>query len=55
MTGKTIAARREDAINFVAAEMDALHYAVTHRDETIARDARGDPRQARRSAAGFRL
>jgi NitT/TauT family transport system substrate-binding protein len=36
MTGKTIAARREDAINFVAAEMDALHFAVTHRDETIA-------------------
>jgi NitT/TauT family transport system substrate-binding protein len=36
MTGKTIAARREDAINFVAAEMDALRFAVTHRDETIA-------------------
>jgi NitT/TauT family transport system substrate-binding protein len=36
MTGKTIAARRADAINFVAAEMDALHYAVTHRDDTIA-------------------
>ena len=25
-----------DAINFVAAEMDALHFATTHRDETIA-------------------
>jgi NitT/TauT family transport system substrate-binding protein len=36
MTGKTIATRREDAINFVAAEMDALHFAVTHRAETIA-------------------
>jgi NitT/TauT family transport system substrate-binding protein len=36
MTGKTLASRREDAINFVAAEMDALRYAVTHRDETIA-------------------
>jgi NitT/TauT family transport system substrate-binding protein len=36
MTGKTIAGRREDAINFVAAEMDALHFAVTHRAETIA-------------------
>ena len=29
MTGKTLAARREDAINFVAAEMDALRYAVS--------------------------
>ena len=36
MTGKTVAARRDDAINLVAAEMDALHFAVTHRDETIA-------------------
>ena len=36
VTGKTLAARREDTINFVAAEMDALHYAVTHREETIA-------------------
>lgn len=36
MTGKTLATRREDAINLVAAEMDALHYAVGHRDETIA-------------------
>ena len=52
MTGKTISARREDAINFVAAEMDALHYAVTHRDETIAvtraaiHDKPDDPRPA---------
>jgi len=36
MTGKVLADRREDAINFVAAEMDALHFAVTHRTETIA-------------------
>ena len=35
MTGKTIAARRHDAEQFVAAEIDALHYAMTHRDETI--------------------
>ena len=35
MTGKTIADRREDAINFVAAEMDALRFAVSHRDDTI--------------------
>ncbi len=34
-TSKTIAAKREDAINFVAAEMDALAFAVSHRDETI--------------------
>jgi ABC-type nitrate/sulfonate/bicarbonate transport system substrate-binding protein len=35
MTGKTITARREDAINFVAAEIEALTFAVSHRDETI--------------------
>ena len=35
-TGKTLATRREDAINFVAAEMDALKFTVTHRDDTIA-------------------
>jgi NitT/TauT family transport system substrate-binding protein len=36
MTGKTIAGRPDDAINFVAAEMDALRFTVGHRDETIA-------------------
>jgi len=35
MTGKTIAARRADAIGFVAAQMEALKFAVGHRDETI--------------------
>jgi NitT/TauT family transport system substrate-binding protein len=35
MTGKTIAARRHDAEQFIAAEIDALHYAMTHRDDTI--------------------
>jgi NitT/TauT family transport system substrate-binding protein len=35
MTGKTIASRREDAIGFIAAEMNALIFAVSHRDETI--------------------
>src|SRR5215471_5432272 len=35
MTGKTIAERRTDAVNFVAAEIEALTFAVTHRDETI--------------------
>jgi NitT/TauT family transport system substrate-binding protein len=52
MTGKTIASRRQDAIDFVAAQMDALHFAVTHRAETIklTRDAihakSDDPRPA---------
>jgi len=35
MTGKTVAGRHDDAVNFIAAEMDALHYATTHRDDTI--------------------
>jgi NitT/TauT family transport system substrate-binding protein len=35
VTGKTLAARRDDAVNFVAAEMEALTFAVSHRDETI--------------------
>jgi NitT/TauT family transport system substrate-binding protein len=36
MTGKTLSTRRDDAINFVAAQMEALRYTVAHRDETIA-------------------
>src|SRR5215467_14983222 len=35
MTGKTTDERRADAVNFVAAEIEALAFAVTHRDETI--------------------
>jgi NitT/TauT family transport system substrate-binding protein len=35
MTGKTVTTRRDDAINFVAAEIEALKFAVSHRDETI--------------------
>jgi NitT/TauT family transport system substrate-binding protein len=35
MTGKTITGRRADAINFLAAEIDALKFAFGHRDETI--------------------
>ena len=35
MTGKTLASRRDDAIDFVAAQMDALRYAVNNRDATI--------------------
>jgi len=35
MTGKTIAARRADAIAFTAAQMEALEFAISHRDDTI--------------------
>src|SRR5260370_35271788 len=35
-TGKTLSARRDDAIRFAAAEMTALRYALSHRDETLA-------------------
>jgi NitT/TauT family transport system substrate-binding protein len=35
MTGKTIKDRPEDAAKFLAAEMEGLRYAATHRDETI--------------------
>jgi NitT/TauT family transport system substrate-binding protein len=34
-TGKTLAERRADAIGFVTAEMDALRFALSHRDDTI--------------------
>ena len=35
VTGKTLSARREDAVHFLAAEIAALRYAVSHRDETL--------------------
>ena len=35
VSGKTAADRKDDAINFIAAQMDALKFAVSHRDETI--------------------
>jgi NitT/TauT family transport system substrate-binding protein len=35
VTGKTLSERRAEAIGFVAAEMNALRFAVSHRDETI--------------------
>jgi NitT/TauT family transport system substrate-binding protein len=35
-TAKTLAARGDDAVKFLAAEMSALRYALTHRDETLA-------------------
>jgi NitT/TauT family transport system substrate-binding protein len=33
---KTLAAKGDDAVKFLAAEMSALHFALTHRAETIA-------------------
>ena len=35
VTGKTLIERRADTIGFLAAEMNALRFAVSHRDETI--------------------
>jgi len=35
VTGKTVAQRRADAVNFIAAEIEAMKFAVSHRDETI--------------------
>jgi NitT/TauT family transport system substrate-binding protein len=52
VTGKTLGERREDTIRFMTAQIKAVRYAVTHRDETIAlaREATGgkpdDPRPA---------
>ncbi len=52
MTGKTLSQRREDAVRFIAAEIEGLRFAMGHRDETIklTRDITGmkadDPRAA---------
>lgn len=35
-SGKVLSERRDDAAHFMAAEISALRYAVTHRDETLA-------------------
>ena len=49
---RLVAQRRDDAIRFLAAEIEALRYAVTHREETIAltreiiETKAGDPRAA---------
>ena len=51
-TAKNLAAHHEAAVRFIAAEMTALRYVVTHRDETLklTRDITGakpdDPRPA---------
>jgi NitT/TauT family transport system substrate-binding protein len=34
-TGRVLKARREDAVRFLTAESKALHYALSHRDETL--------------------
>jgi len=36
VTAKTVASRRDDTVRFLAAQIEALRYAVAHRDETIA-------------------
>jgi NitT/TauT family transport system substrate-binding protein len=35
MTGKVLAERRRDAVRFIAAEIEGLRYAMSHRDDTI--------------------
>jgi NitT/TauT family transport system substrate-binding protein len=35
MTGKTLKERRPEAVRFIAAEIDGLRFAMSHRDETI--------------------
>ena len=51
-TGQVLTERRTDAVRFLAAEMDALRFAVSHRDATIAltreliRSKPDDPRPA---------
>src|SRR5579871_1202366 len=52
MSGKTLVERRRDAVAFLAAEIEALRFAMSHRDDTIrvAREITGakpdDPRPA---------
>jgi NitT/TauT family transport system substrate-binding protein len=52
MTGKTLAQRRDDAVHFIAAEIEGIRFAMGHRDDTIklTRDITGmkpdDPRPA---------
>jgi NitT/TauT family transport system substrate-binding protein len=52
VTGKTLAERRRDAVAFLAAEIEALRFAMNHRDDTtrVAREITGakpdDPRPA---------
>ncbi len=34
-TGKTLSQRRDDAVRFIAAEIEGLRFAMSHRDETV--------------------
>lgn len=36
VTGKTLSEKRTEAVGFIAAEMDAFRFAISHRDDTIA-------------------
>jgi NitT/TauT family transport system substrate-binding protein len=52
MSGKTLVQRRDDAVRFIAAEIEGLRFAMSHRDDTIrlTKDITGmkpdDPRPA---------
>jgi NitT/TauT family transport system substrate-binding protein len=35
MSGKTLSLRRDDAVRFIAAEIEGLRFAMSHRDDTI--------------------
>jgi NitT/TauT family transport system substrate-binding protein len=35
MTGKSLAERRDDAVKFIAAEIEGLRFAMSHRDDTV--------------------
>ncbi len=54
-TGKTLEARREDAIRFLAAQMQGYQHSLTHKDELNPPDARDHQRQAGRSAPRVHL
>ena len=53
MTGKTLRDRREDAVRFVAAEIEGLRFAMSHRDDDHQAHPRHHRHQGRRSAAGL--
>ena len=54
-SGKTLAARKDDAARFLAAEMAGFRHALANRDQTIAADARDHACQTGQSAARFHL
>ncbi len=54
-TAKKLAERGDDAVKFLAAEMNALRFALSQQGRDRRADARAHQRQARRSAPGFRV